>query len=150
MRRGKRVTFRVAATIGALFVSTPAYPCSASSAGVAFGAYNPKSASARDSAGTITINCPKAGKGVIISVGAGASGSFAQRRMSNGQSTLGYNLYSNTARTLLLGDGSGGSTRFSLGDFRGTTTRTVYGRIPAGQNVTAGTYGDTLVVTVTF
>ena len=54
------------------------------------------------------------------------------------------------ARTAVWGDGTGGSqagpgviARGALG----TTTAWVFGRIPAGQDAVAGTYGDTIRVT---
>jgi spore coat protein U-like protein len=75
--------------------------------------------------------------------------------MFSGVNTLDYNLYFSTAYTQVWGDGSAGT-------FRGTATLfvspgspatargTVYGMIPAGQDVAAGTYSDTIVMTVNY
>lgn len=142
-----------AATAGvfvALWSSTPAQACSASSSGVAFGQYSPGAAAARDTAGTVVVNCPSTQQNVSVRVSAGNSGSFAQRRMTSGASILNYNLYTTATRTIVLGDGSGGTGIFDLGRTRGSVSRTIYGRIPAGQKVSAGSYSDTLVVTVSF
>ena len=135
----------------ALLASLPAAAdaCSVSTAGIAFGAYNPRSATARDSAGTINVDCPR-NADVVISVSAGRSGTFTQRRMTNGASNLNYNLFTNAARSIVLGDGSAGTGTFSIAKLRGAASRTFYGRIPGSQNVSAGAYGETLVVTVSY
>jgi spore coat protein U-like protein len=142
--------------LGALLAPAPARAaCTVSTTGVAFGAYNPQSATADDSGGTINVDCHPSDHSVEVEIGAGLSGSFATRRMSSGADTLNYNLYTNAGRTLVWGDGTGGSITQTLtgGSVSGGTRRfsaTVYGRIPALQNVSAGAYNDTLILTVTF
>lgn len=129
--------------------------CTISVGGVAFGNYDPGSASPDDGTALLIVACVSTENSVLTALGAGGSGSYATRRMSNGASNLNYNLYTNSARTIVWGNGSGGSSTVTLtgGILLGGTryfTRTVYGRIPAGQNVSAGSYGDTIVVTITF
>jgi spore coat protein U-like protein len=92
---------------------------------------------------------------VEIEIGAGLYGTIATRKMSSGAVTLNYNLYTTTTRNVVWGDGSQGSVTQTLtgGSVSGGTRRfsaVVYGRIPALQNVSAGAYNDTLIVTVTF
>lgn len=55
----------------------------------------------------------------------------------------------NTARTIIWGDGTSGTSIVTVNNVR-NTTRTVYGRIPALQDVRAGSYSETLTVTVTY
>jgi spore coat protein U-like protein len=84
---------------------------------------------------------------VQVSLSAGF-GPFATRQMKSGQASLFYNLFTDASHLTIWGDGSPGT---SLVSFSGTSgSRTVYGRIPAGQNVPVGTYGDTITVTLTF
>jgi spore coat protein U-like protein len=65
---------------------------------------------------------------------------------------LNYNLYTNSARTTIWGDGSAGTSRLTNIIWSGGSsfTRTIYGRIPAGQDVGVGNYGDILVITISF
>jgi len=74
--------------------------------------------------------------------------------MANGQARLNYNLYPNASRTIVWGDVSNGTATVSPRGVRHGRNRhydvTVYGGIPAAQNVAAGTYADVLFVTVIF
>lgn len=144
----------LAATL-ALLAPTPARACTVSATGVAFGAYDPTSPAPDDGTGTVSLACPPSVSAPVVSLGSGLSGLIGSRQMTSGSSNLSYNLYTNAARTLIWGNGLGGSLTVTLTGgtvSSGTRTfsRTVYGRIPAGQNVAAGTYSDTIVVTVTF
>lgn len=136
-----------------LLAPVPAAACTVSTGGVAFGTYSTSNASPTDSAGTLTLAChPSASP--TISISAGDSGSFAPRRMRNGSFQLNYNLFTTAARTIVWGNGSGGTATVSpTGSVSGGTRHfsvPVYGRIPAGQNAGAGSYADTLMVTVAF
>jgi spore coat protein U-like protein len=113
--------------------------------------YDPLAAAHADSSATMSYKCPP-GQPVRISLDGGLSGtaSFAERALTMGNERLLYNLYLDAARTIVWGDGTGGSrvgpgvtTRGALG----TTTAYVFGRIPAGQDAVAGAYGDTIRVT---
>jgi len=145
----------VALPIAAQFALTPASACTVSTTGVAFGNYDPLGAAPDDSVGTIRLECHPSDHEADVAIGAGLSGSFSPRQMSNGAARLNYNLYTNVGRTIVWGDGTGGSVVQTLTG--GTVsagvrrfTATVYARIPAGQNVAFGSYGDTLIATVTF
>lgn len=121
--------------------------CSFSSApSVAFGSYSTTDTSPTDSVGTVNITCDKNPNGVAkFSAG---SGTFAQRRMTNGANILNYNLYTTSAMTQVWGDGSAGTGTVQ---FKTTNNAlSVYGRIPAQQNVVPGLYSDSLVVTISF
>lgn len=150
----RRTSFLAAGMAGAL-LAAPAPACTISSAGVAFGGYNPRSASPDNGSATISLACATTVTAPVVTLGTGQSGTYSPREMTSGGWTLNYNLYTNSARTIVWGDGTGGTVSLTLsggtiiGGLR-RFSRTVYGRIPALQNVGAGTYGDTVVMTVIF
>jgi len=137
--------------------STPgACFCSISLTAIAFGSYNPQSASPSDTVGTISISCNSpdpARSSFNIAMSAGSSGNINQRSMLSGQHPLYYNLYTNAARTIIWGDDSGGGESVTS-NFPATSRSTVkfniYGRIPALQNAWVGTYHDSVTVTVAY
>ena len=132
--------------------------CTVSAVPVNFGIYNPLAAVPATATGTVTVSCTVTVIGLIeswtVDLSSGNSGNFATRVLANGSSTLSYNLYTSAAYTSIWGDGSGttsvvsGSTLLAVG----TTNNyyTVYGRIPAGQDAAAGTFTDTIVVTLNY
>lgn len=129
--------------------------CTVSATSAAFGVYNTFSASPDDTTATVTVTCnnpPKADITYTVTLSAGASGSVAARYMIKGTTQLSYQLYRDAVRSQVWGNGSAGSytvtQSFNAKDV--TFTHTAYGRVPARQNVTAGNYADTVVVTVTY
>lgn len=154
-----------AALLSTLLAATPAQAacaplslcsCTVTATGISFGNYIPVDAANNDSSGTVRVQClllvALAGS-YTIDLSTGSSGTYAQRTLHNGTSTLTYNLYIDAARGQILGNGSGGSSRITR-NFTALLgvdqTTTVYGRILAGQNVPPGTYNDTIIVTVTY
>ena len=122
--------------------------CSVSAGGVSFGGYDVFSTADVHSTGNVQISCDTATSYSIL-LGPGA-GSFDQRTLISGDNTLDYNLYTDASRSVVWGDGSG-ITDVVTGSSSGETVdHGVYGRIPARQNVTAGTYGDTVTITLEF
>ena len=103
-----------------------------------------------DATGSVVVRCTSATDFALRlgnGSGAGASGP-EDRRMTNGTSLLRYGLYQNTGRSLPWGDLPGN-------DLAATGTGLdqsfpIYGRIHAGQTVTAGVYTDTVLVTVEY
>jgi spore coat protein U-like protein len=137
--------------------------CSATVSAITFGAYDLFSGSPLDSTGSVAVTCQKDtadGNNAItvnyqIAISAGSSASFTQRSMRSGTATLGYNVYSNSTYTSVWGDGSGaaavtGSMKLINPRDVITNQHTAYGRVPAAQDVGAGGYADTLLVTVTY
>lgn len=132
--------------------------CAISSPTLAFGAYDPTSASARTASISFTVSCIKrAGDAnqtyrVLASVG---SGTFTTRTMSNGTDALNWNLYSDAAMTVIWGDGTAPSVLISgsmpfaaaANNTTVTQTHTVYGSIPAGQDLSVGNYLPTTITT---
>lgn len=126
---------------------------------VAFGTYNPLPGTAADAAGHITVTCDLT-LGLLgtytVGLSRGGGASYSPRRMSSGANTLNYNLYMDAARSIVWGDGTGGSSIVSdpsLLTLLGHVVRQydVYGRIlPNQQGTRPGSYSDTIIVTVTY
>jgi spore coat protein U-like protein len=138
-----------------------AVTCSVAATGPAFGNYNPLNASPTVANGTVTVTCTLNSGGatnvsVVSSYSTGNSGTYTARRMKSGANILSYNLYYDAAFTQIRGDGTGGSQTGGATLALTTSSRTqqasspIYGRIPAGQDVAAGSYTDSIVVTITY
>lgn len=141
------------ALIGALLLA-PGFAqaaCSVNPTSVAFGIYSPFNVAPTDTAGTLRVSCDTATLGYTVLLSAGSAGSYSPRGLSGGGYTLPYNLYVDALRTVVWGDGSGGTATVS-GAFAlpGSIDHTVFGRIPAQQNVGAGAYTAAVTVTVNF
>jgi spore coat protein U-like protein len=122
--------------------------CTLNVTGLNFGSYDVFSNSALDSTGNIDVNCPS-GVGYTMSFSPGG-GTQTQRFMSSGNYTLNYNLYTAANRALVWGDATGGTVTVN-GTGNGVTVNYgVYGRIPALQNVHAGSYSDIVTLELTF
>ena len=128
--------------------------CSASTSGVSFGTYNP--ALPTDTSGTVLLTCTGLSLfgDAIVSANAGASGNATQRTMTQGTSLLNYNLYTDSSRTIIFGDGTGGTSTITVSlallAISGSQSIPVYARAQANQWVKTGAYSDSIVVTVTY
>jgi spore coat protein U-like protein len=142
-------TFAVSATVNA--------NCLVSANPLNFNVYAPNSGNV-DASSTLSVRCTRnTAYTVALSAGSTTGGTLAQRLLTNGTDTLQYNLYTTTARTTVWGDGTA-STATVAGTGAGlaaaaAVTHTVYGRLvdsTANQNVSPGSYADTITVTVTY
>lgn len=122
-----------------------------------FGNYDPLETSAVDSVGNLMYFCSQPVPFVTITIDRSGTGTVLNRRMNNnfsGQDTdaLLYNIYLDAARTAIWGDGTQGSQIWSAPNpaVRTRINVPIYGRIPAGQNVGVGGYGDTLTITINY
>jgi spore coat protein U-like protein len=101
-----------------------------------------------DQTSTITVTCTT-GAAYNVGLDGGGSGNINARRMINGTNNVGYQLYSNSARTNVWGNTVGTDTVAGSGN--GTSqTLTVYGRVPPQTTPVAAVYNDTVNVTVTY
>ena len=126
--------------------------CTVSTSALAFGNVDTISGSDFDGTGGISVTCTNGtGWSAAAGVGAGSGASFAGRNMTSGANLLGYNLYTSSAYSTVWGDGTG-STGLLSGTGTGSVQAvTVYGRVGSGQTgVPAGSYADTVAVTVTY
>ncbi len=123
-----------------------------------FGTNNGGIAANIDASSTLVANCTG---GTVYSVGlnngVGAGATASVRKMTNAadSSTVNYSLYTSAARTTVWDNNCtalpAGSTCVGGTGNNANQTLTVYGRVPGGQNnVTIGSYVDTVVATLTF
>jgi spore coat protein U-like protein len=135
--------------------------CTVTAGSIAFGIYNPLSGTTDASTGSLLITCSGRGTGSTsvtanLTVSSGLSGTYASRTMLFGTNKLNYNIFWSTAYNQVMGDGTGGSFGGTTGAFTVTAggtssaTGTMYGLVPASQDVAPGTYADTIIVTVTY
>jgi spore coat protein U domain-containing protein, fimbrial subunit CupE1/2/3/6 len=150
----KLLAFSVLALVLLASTAEGAANCSISTVGVAFGSYDVFGATLLTSTGSVTINCVGIGSGtslVSVRLSTGNGASFQPRQMFRGTESLNYNLYLNAAGTQIWGDGTGGSILFSTSVSNNQTVNTtIFGQIPAGQDVSVGSYLDTIVATINF
>lgn len=138
--------------------------CSVFSSTLNFGSYDVLSPTPTDSTTNVLIIClrdPPPNTETVaytlsLSVGAG---SYAARTMNRGAATIEYNLYTSPAMTVatVWGNGTGGST--TVGGTMAPLTasapirlasHTIYGRLPARQDIPVGTYTGNVVLTINY
>jgi spore coat protein U-like protein len=143
--------------------------CTMSTTGLAFGNYDPTSTVAVTANGTINFTCTYTGTGFTasITISPGASGNYLNRTLTFGSQTLNYNIYVNAADTEIFGGGTGNGTSGTwyyylcyagggvacaggTGQSGTQYAAPMYGLLPSGQDVSAGHYSDTIMVTITY
>ena len=140
-------TFQVNATV----VSA----CAVSGSLLNFGnSIDPLSASVPlDASSSLTVQCTNTTPySVALSAGlnAGGAANFASRTMKNGSYSMGYQLYTDVARSTVWGDGTASSSSVAGTGSGSNQTLTIYGRIPALTGAVPGTYTDTVTVTISY
>lgn len=148
------LTFAVAMLIPTSSAAKPMECVFVSTVGTAFGAYDVFTPAPTDSIGSITYLCTdvKHAATVRINLQRGGSGSYNPRQMQSGSNPLGYNLYLDAARTIIWGDGTGGTQSYGpLQPPDGVNvTVYIYGRAVGQQDVGTGLYNDAITVTMTY
>ena len=117
-----------------------------------FGTYSPGDATPLDVSAELEVRCQGTAGSFTATLSPGSSGTFAQRQMVSGAYVLLYNLFIDAARTIVWGDGTGGSQRGGGLPRPGRLVfnMPVYGRVFPRQAVEAGLYTDDILVTVEF
>lgn len=128
-----------------------------------FGTYNTVQANNQKTAQTtVSVRCVQASPGVRLSLnegqhpGPGSTCGSPKRRLKvdGKEQFLTYNMYSNSARTTVLGCQTGVNDHlYPSSAFTSSATQVtlvVYGKVEAGQDVEAGLYQDTMTVSLTF
>ena len=126
--------------------------CTITTTPVAFATYDPVVTHATtplDATGTVVVTCTK-GAGTRIDLGNGGNFLSGARRMAGGSDFLAYELYQDSGRTTVWGSGAGAGNTIGAAPSKAPRTVTVYGRVPAGQDVSAASYADTVVATINF
>jgi spore coat protein U-like protein len=136
------------------------FTCTVSATGIAFGTYNPLSPVGDSAVGSWTVICNAIGSGSAtvagtLTMSTGFSGSYAARTMKFGANALQYNIYLTSSHQQIIGDGTAGT--FAPSDSGTVTagqvyqvTGSMYGFMPPSQDVPAGNYTDSIIVTVTY
>lgn len=138
----EQTTFTVSATVVAA--------CAVSASNLSFGNYNPTLGAPNDNQTSLLVTCTNgSGYNVGLDAGAGSGATAAARKMMQSANALLYTLYRDSNRTLVWGDSVGSNTLASSGTGAQQTIN-IYGRIAAAQTAPAGSYSDTITVTVTF
>jgi len=145
VRAIRSLAFLVFLTIAV--ISPPALyaACTISPATLSFGGYMAYNPTPLDVTASLSVTCDKP---VLVTISIGPSfnsGNTANRQMRSPSSSmpLNYNIYSNKKRTHVWGEGAEAVTA------NANKPITIYGRIPNGQDVPAGDYSDSMIMTIT-
>jgi spore coat protein U domain-containing protein, fimbrial subunit CupE1/2/3/6 len=121
---------------------------------VSFGTYDVFSLVHLDTTATFSYKCSPPVTTPVLYLSAGGAGSFNPRRMSGPVGTTAqYNLYLDSSRATIWGDGTGGSSYITAPDPVSASqlfTYTIYARVFAGQDLVAGAYSDSVTITINF
>ncbi|HLJ73439.1 MAG TPA: spore coat U domain-containing protein, partial [Thermoanaerobaculia bacterium] len=133
--------------------ATVSAECTVSTVSITFGAYDPvvtNAATPLDSTGTVNVYCTT-GTLATVSLDLGSHFTGTTRRMLSGAANfMTYEIYKDAGRTVVWNStntNSGTSTSKTIPINSGFIA---YGRIPAGQDIPAGGYNDTVLVTVNY
>ncbi len=142
--------------LGMLLTILPIISCAATRCAISsitsanFGTYDVFSTlSNNNGIGSVTIDCQGGGSNLLVTLSSGQSNNYVSRTMRSGGNSMNYNLYTSAARNVVWGDGSGGSSTMMVNK-NSTTTLSIFGQIPAGQDVAVGTYSDNILTIVNF
>jgi len=131
---------------------------------MAFGVYDVFSVLPTDGTGSVVITCTDdgtpGGLNVDVSIGlspSATSGTTSNRQMQlvSGTDRLNYNLFQDAGYSVIWGDIPGVDDLLipkvkvpKKGSITVSPPVTIYGRIPPGQEVSVGTYTDSVVLTI--
>lgn len=104
-----------------------------------------------DQTALLQVSCTR-GATTTIGIDSGTHAgqtSFGTRALADGNKHLGYDLYQDSARTILWTNAGAGLYNY-VSPSSLPATISIYGRIFSSQNVPSGIYTDTLVVTINY
>lgn len=125
--------------------------CTVSSSPLNFPPYDIFDGAPAQSSSELLVVCdPDIPYAIKFSPGLNATGDFSNRQMlsTSVDTPLKYNIYLDAGHNRIWGDGTGFSQFYSATGNGRTEIVPVFGRIPPAQRVQAGTYSDTIVITV--
>ena len=149
----KRLITMALAGLGVLAPAAADAACSINTTAVNFATHNVFSATPDDATGQIRFRCTGSPPPLVtIHLDKGGAPSFTPREMRRGSEILGYNLYLDSTRTTIWGDGTSGTAVYSSANppNNSNVSLPIYGRVGAAQDVSAGTYSDTVLATINF
>lgn len=135
-------TFKVTTSVQAV--------CEVTATDLAFGAYTAQAATQLQGQTLLRATCtPGSTYNVGLNEGATSGATVNQRLMkpTTGTQNLNYQLYSDSARSVIWGNTPGTDTVTGVGTGL-AVDHTVFGAVPAAQKVPAGAYEDTITVRV--
>ncbi|MGE5792093.1 MAG: spore coat U domain-containing protein [Bacteroidota bacterium] len=129
-----------------------------STSNVAFGAYDTTVATNLQATGTVSVTCTRNTAITSIDLNLGVNASGATRRMTDGTDFITYELYrpasavpgAACAYTAVWGSGAVNGLVPAAAPSNAARTFNVCGQTTQGQNVGAGSYADTVTVTVNY
>lgn len=129
--------------------------CMVSAPNLSFGVYDGLSGAPATTSAVAVVTCDQSPPPTVaLMIGpSGVSGGFFPRRMrrDGGSDTLAYNFFVDPGGASVWGDGTGGTAILSQRVLKNRPwSATIYGSIPAGQDVAAGTYSDLITLTINF
>jgi spore coat protein U-like protein len=133
-------TFRVSTRVNAV--------CDISASALDFGEYRAATGSPRQGTTQLRATCtPGTTYQIGLNEGTSAGASTNQRKMVSATGALNYQLYTDSARSVIWGNTPGTDTVTGAGTGLAQDL-TVFGSIPAGQSVPAEEYADTITVRI--
>lgn len=131
--------------------------CTITSTALDFAAYDPVGTNASNPLnvnGSVSVSCTKGAPITVgldngASYGLGPSGATFRAMLATGSNYLSYQLYQDSAYSKLWGASGTGLVSWTSTS-KASHPFTVYGQIPAGQDVAIGSYKDTITATVNF
>ena len=144
--------FAATATTNFPVTATVIDSCTVSASPFAFGNYNGLSMSDLDASGAVAATCTFGTLySIALDAGLGTAATMSARKLTGpAGAELLYGLFTDAPRTILWGDGTGGTGWHSDSGNGSNQAITVYGRIAPGQAVAPGAYTDTVTVTLTY
>jgi spore coat protein U-like protein len=124
--------------------------CGVTALPLAFGTYSPTQSTNTTAQTTVVVTCTNGTPyNVGLNAGGGTGATVATRKMTSGANTLSYSLYSDTGYSVVWGNTIGTNTVTGTGSGLSQTIN-VYGSATALQSVPAGSYTDTITVSLTY
>ena len=145
-------TAQTSAATGSMAATADITPdCQVNSTGITFGGTNVIDGAAHTMTGAVNVKCTfDTAWTASANAGLGTDATITTRKMQSGTDSLNYSLFTDTAGTTLWGDGTTGSTIGGTGTGQFVATN-ITGVIPANQTtLRAGSYADTVTVTVNY
>jgi spore coat protein U-like protein len=102
-----------------------------------------------DARGSISVRCTQDTE-FTVALNGGGEGDILNRKMRMGNETIAYQLYTDTSRTTIFGDGTQGVAPPGIGLNATDVNFPVYGRVDLQALPKPGTYTDTVIVTVSY
>ena len=125
--------------------------CAVTASDLAFGNYSAGSPTAVTASTSVSVTCAPALNYTLSLDGGSTTSVPAARAMTDGANhNLVYGLYTTSAYTTVLGDGTGATATLPGVGTGSVQSISIYGKIPAAQFVNAGSYTDRVTVTVAY